>query len=141
MVGEARRPTRAGRRRSNSSPGHSQAPSTVAVRQLWKDLRAVVCTRAPKEKSRVPRVKLSGTSDRVGRAPFNDRALTTGKSLKAMSTAATRRNSAPFVQRHIGPNQADTQEILSYLGYESTAALADDALPKSIRQALSLIHI
>ena len=52
-----------------------------------------------------------------------------------MSTAATRRNSAPFVQRHIGPNQADTQEILSYLGYESTAALADDALPKSIRQA------
>ena len=52
-----------------------------------------------------------------------------------MSTAATRRNSAPFVQRHIGPNQADTQEILSYLGYESTAAMADDALPKSIRQA------
>ena len=52
-----------------------------------------------------------------------------------MSSAATRRNSAPFVQRHIGPNQADTQEILDYLGYESSVALADDALPKSIRQA------
>ena len=52
-----------------------------------------------------------------------------------MSTAATRRNSAPFVQRHIGPNQDDTREILDYLGYESTAALADDALPKSIRQS------
>ncbi len=81
VVGEARRSLRAGRRRSNSSPGHSQAPSTVTVRQLWKDLRAVVCTRAPKEKSRVDRVKLSGTSDRVGRAPLNDRVLTTGKSL------------------------------------------------------------
>ena len=52
-----------------------------------------------------------------------------------MSSAATRRNSAPFVQRHIGPNQADTQEILDYLGYESSVALADDALPESIRQA------
>lgn len=41
---------------------------------------------------------------------------------------------AAFVHRHIGPNGSDTQEILDYLGYESSAALAEAALPSSIAQ-------
>ncbi|HIW95097.1 MAG TPA: aminomethyl-transferring glycine dehydrogenase [Candidatus Corynebacterium gallistercoris] len=43
-------------------------------------------------------------------------------------------NSAPFVHRHIGPNSQDTQDILDYLGYESPSALAQAALPDSIKQ-------
>lgn len=39
-----------------------------------------------------------------------------------------------FSHRHIGPNAQDTQEILSTLGYESTDALAQAALPDSIKQ-------
>ena len=39
-----------------------------------------------------------------------------------------------FVYRHIGPNPEDTKEILSTLGYESSAALATAALPGSIAQ-------
>lgn len=41
---------------------------------------------------------------------------------------------APFVPRHIGPNQQATTEILEYLGYGSSADLADAALPDSIKQ-------
>ena len=41
---------------------------------------------------------------------------------------------AAFVHRHIGPNGGDTQEILDFLGYESSAALAEAALPSSIAQ-------
>ena len=41
---------------------------------------------------------------------------------------------AAFVHRHIGPNGSDTQEILDFLGYESSAALAEAALPSSIAQ-------
>ncbi|OFO12004.1 glycine dehydrogenase (aminomethyl-transferring) [Corynebacterium sp. HMSC22B11] len=41
---------------------------------------------------------------------------------------------AAFVHRHIGPNGSDTQEILDFLGYESSAALAEAALPSSIVQ-------
>ena len=41
---------------------------------------------------------------------------------------------AAFVHRHIGPDGSDTQEILDFLGYESSAALAEAALPSSIAQ-------
>ncbi|OFS18412.1 aminomethyl-transferring glycine dehydrogenase [Corynebacterium sp. HMSC27B11] len=41
---------------------------------------------------------------------------------------------AAFVHRHIGPNGSDTQEILDFLGYDSSAALAEAALPSSIVQ-------
>ena len=41
---------------------------------------------------------------------------------------------APFVPRHIGPNQQATAQILEYLGYGSSAELADAALPDSIKQ-------
>lgn len=41
---------------------------------------------------------------------------------------------AAFVHRHIGPNGSDAQEILDFLGYESSAALAEAALPSSIVQ-------
>ncbi|KAB1503118.1 aminomethyl-transferring glycine dehydrogenase [Corynebacterium sp. 320] len=40
-----------------------------------------------------------------------------------------------FTNRHIGPNPADTQEILNFLGYESSQALAEAALPDSIKQS------
>ena len=39
-----------------------------------------------------------------------------------------------FVHRHIGPNPSDTQEMLDFLGYESSSALAEAALPTSIAQ-------
>lgn len=39
-----------------------------------------------------------------------------------------------FVRRHIGPNHADTQAILETLGYDSAEALADAAIPASIKQ-------
>ena len=41
---------------------------------------------------------------------------------------------AAFVHRHIGPNGSDTQEILDFLGYDSSAALAEAALPSAIVQ-------
>lgn len=41
---------------------------------------------------------------------------------------------APFVPRHIGPNRQATTEILEFLGYSSSAELADAALPDSIKQ-------
>ncbi|MBC2681369.1 aminomethyl-transferring glycine dehydrogenase [Corynebacterium sp. 4HC-13] len=43
-------------------------------------------------------------------------------------------HTAPFVPRHIGPQADELQEMLSYLGYDSSKALADDALPSSIQQ-------
>ncbi|MGV0409635.1 aminomethyl-transferring glycine dehydrogenase [Corynebacterium resistens] len=41
---------------------------------------------------------------------------------------------APFVPRHIGPNAQATAEILEFLGYNSSAELAEAALPDSIKQ-------
>ena len=43
-------------------------------------------------------------------------------------------HAAPFVPRHIGPNESDTAEILQILGYESAQALAESAIPASIAQ-------
>lgn len=43
-------------------------------------------------------------------------------------------HAAPFVPRHIGPNGSDTAEILEFLGYESTQALAESAIPSTIAQ-------
>jgi glycine dehydrogenase len=38
-----------------------------------------------------------------------------------------------FVRRHIGPNAAETQEMLKLLGFDSLDALTDAAVPKKIR--------
>ena len=38
-----------------------------------------------------------------------------------------------FVRRHIGPNAAETREMLKQLGHDSIDALADAAVPKQIR--------
>ena len=38
-----------------------------------------------------------------------------------------------FVRRHIGPNAAETQEMLKLLGFDSLEALTDAAVPKQIR--------
>jgi glycine dehydrogenase len=38
-----------------------------------------------------------------------------------------------FVRRHIGPNAAETQEMLKLLGHDSLGALTDAAVPKQIR--------
>ncbi|MCL4788039.1 MAG: aminomethyl-transferring glycine dehydrogenase [Verrucomicrobia bacterium] len=38
-----------------------------------------------------------------------------------------------FVRRHIGPNAAETAEMLKVIGYESVDALADAAVPQGIR--------
>src|SRR5471032_522317 len=45
-----------------------------------------------------------------------------------------------FVSRHIGPNAAETQEMLKLLGFDRLDALTDAAVPKQIRlgQALNL---
>lgn len=41
-------------------------------------------------------------------------------------------NLSPFVGRHIGPNQADIQEMLSFLGYNSLDELTNDIVPANI---------
>src|SRR5687767_740770 len=38
-----------------------------------------------------------------------------------------------FVRRHIGPSEADLGQMLTAVGAESLAALADEAIPASIR--------
>ena len=38
-----------------------------------------------------------------------------------------------FVRRHIGPNAAETREMLAQLGFKSLDALIDAAVPKPIR--------
>src|SRR5438132_14013657 len=38
-----------------------------------------------------------------------------------------------FVRRHIGPNDAETREMLALLGRENLDALVDAAVPKKIR--------
>ena len=43
-----------------------------------------------------------------------------------------------FVRRHIGPNVAETLEMLKLLGCESLDALTDAAVPKQIRLAKPL---
>src|ERR1035437_3723577 len=43
-----------------------------------------------------------------------------------------------FVRRHIGPNAAETQEMLKLLSYDSLDALTDAAVPKQIRLGKSL---
>jgi glycine dehydrogenase len=40
---------------------------------------------------------------------------------------------APFVLRHIGPNEADQIAMLQRLGYQSLAVFLDDVVPESIR--------
>lgn len=51
-----------------------------------------------------------------------------------MATSHSATSHDLFSNRHIGPNPADTQEILNFLGYESSDALAQAALPESIKQ-------
>ncbi|HMP82822.1 MAG TPA: aminomethyl-transferring glycine dehydrogenase [Verrucomicrobiota bacterium] len=43
-----------------------------------------------------------------------------------------------FVRRHIGPNAAETAEMLKIVGFDSVNALADAAVPKAIRLARPL---
>src|SRR5690554_6891600 len=43
------------------------------------------------------------------------------------------RNTDEFVQRHLGPREADIREMLDAIGYESLDALVEAALPPSIR--------
>ncbi len=43
-----------------------------------------------------------------------------------------------FVRRHIGPNAAETAEMLKLLGHDSVAALTDAAVPKQIRLGKAL---
>ena len=45
-------------------------------------------------------------------------------------------NAAAFVDRHIGPRDADVAAMLGIVGHESLEALADAAVPASIRAAL-----
>ncbi len=46
--------------------------------------------------------------------------------------------SAPFVNRHIGPDNDQVATMLDRLGYPSIDALMDAAVPKSIRSADAL---
>ena len=38
-----------------------------------------------------------------------------------------------FTRRHIGPTEAEAQQMLDLLGYRSLDALTDDAVPSQIR--------
>ncbi|MEO6584543.1 MAG: glycine dehydrogenase (aminomethyl-transferring), partial [Ferruginibacter sp.] len=38
-----------------------------------------------------------------------------------------------FKQRHIGPNEAETSEMLAYIGYKSLEALVEKTIPANIR--------
>ena len=55
----------------------------------------------------------------------------------ALSTTTTPRAAVPrpagFVDRHIGPRQADVEQMLDTLGVESLDALVDQTIPSSIR--------
>src|SRR5438876_8828779 len=60
--------------------------------------------------------------------------------LPAMSFSETQKQDSgtlahpdKFVRRHIGPNAAETAEILKALGFASLDALVDAAVPKQIR--------
>lgn len=37
------------------------------------------------------------------------------------------------VNRHIGPNEAETQEMLTFLGVDSVKTLVEQAIPEGIR--------
>ncbi len=43
------------------------------------------------------------------------------------------KHSDDFVRRHLGSNEAEIQEMLAFLGYESLDALADATIPENIR--------
>jgi glycine dehydrogenase len=43
-----------------------------------------------------------------------------------------------FVPRHIGPSQAETQDMLDAIGVKSLDALIDEVVPPSIRQSAPL---
>ena len=53
--------------------------------------------------------------------------------MTAPSSETTLNHPDRFVRRHIGPNAAETQEILKLLGFDSPDALASAAVPKKIR--------
>ena len=54
------------------------------------------------------------------------------------STCETLAHPDKFVRRHIGPNPAETTEMLKLLGHTSIDSLADAAVPKQIRLGKSL---
>ncbi len=54
------------------------------------------------------------------------------------SQAAALAHPDQFVRRHIGPNAAETQEMLKLLGQDTLAALTDAAVPQKIRLAQPL---
>src|SRR4051794_6724363 len=43
-----------------------------------------------------------------------------------------------FVRRHIGPSEAETAEMLAFLGYASLTEFADATVPASIRSTRAL---
>ena len=53
--------------------------------------------------------------------------------LEAQGTAAEARPLSPFVARHLGPTEADTQGMLAALGYESLEDLIGATVPAAIR--------
>ena len=52
---------------------------------------------------------------------------------KKSSTAESHMDAGSFVQRHIGPSEAEQREMLRLLGYRSLDAMIDDTVPASIR--------
>ncbi|MGA9452328.1 MAG: glycine dehydrogenase (aminomethyl-transferring), partial [Verrucomicrobiia bacterium] len=47
-------------------------------------------------------------------------------------------SSEQFVRRHVGPNAAETRDLLAQIGFKSLDALIDAAVPKAIRLAKPL---
>src|SRR5579875_2952717 len=54
------------------------------------------------------------------------------------ATLAELQAAAPFRDRHIGPSDADRQQMLATLGYASMDDLLADAIPASIREKVAL---
>src|SRR6266852_1521211 len=63
------------------------------------------------DKSKIPRMGASAASEQLSLFPWSDR----------------------FVRRHIGPSQADIQQMLAVCGFPSLDALIDAAVPAQIR--------
>ncbi|MEE9351823.1 MAG: glycine dehydrogenase (aminomethyl-transferring), partial [Thiotrichaceae bacterium] len=53
---------------------------------------------------------------------------------QSIPTLHTLQQTEDFIARHIGPNEADTQEMLNTIGVKSLDELMDKTIPSSIRE-------
>ena len=82
---------------------------------------------SPSGRTTPPDTSLSGTTSQSGTSPSND-----GR----RRTLAELERGIPFVERHIGPDDAELARMNSVIGVDSLEELADRALPPGIRTAL-----